>query len=343
MKKKSNLIKVYIEAIVYSVLLILFISLCFIDNIYVTMLPIAFLVGAIGQIIFGKRVMTSVFSAIISIILLQMKTPALLGQNVIKTIEIFVLALIGELFGWAIKRLYRLWNKKKRVIKKVKNERIKCGMISVATLTVGVVLSSIFNGNYISYFKAKSSLKNYFSDEYNSSSRFKVISAKYTLSSTPNYTFYTQDILSSNGVGKFSVYLRDNYTVQDEYKEQVSKKIASKMTEKINNILQNDDISIFVTNDELDNLTVTFTKKVESTKKEEIEKYSREIVECLENIKDIDNFEEVYQIKIILESKENSKDNLVSYVFMSGYNEIIKNGEEGYTYIMNALNIEFFD
>ena len=67
LKKKFNLVRVYIEAIIYILTLILAISLCLTDNIYITMIPIAFITGGIGQIVFGKKIMTSFFSGIISL------------------------------------------------------------------------------------------------------------------------------------------------------------------------------------------------------------------------------------------------------------------------------------
>ena len=56
MKKKMNLIKVYIEAILYSLAIIVAMFLCLSDNLYITMFPIAFVIGALGQIIFGKKI-----------------------------------------------------------------------------------------------------------------------------------------------------------------------------------------------------------------------------------------------------------------------------------------------
>ena len=85
LRKNLNLIKRYSEAILYIILLIVAVSLCITNNMYITMIPIAFLVGMIGQIIFGKRVMTSLFIGILSVILLQMKTPANIILNLINT------------------------------------------------------------------------------------------------------------------------------------------------------------------------------------------------------------------------------------------------------------------
>lgn len=345
MNRKSNIAKMYVEAILYSLILIVAIFLCLTDNIYITMFPIAFIVGILGQIIFGKKIMTSFFSGILSIVLLQMKNPSLIWNNLLESIKIFLLVFIGEIFGWAINRLYRLCNKRKNVNKKVKNETIKCSIVSVVAIILGVFLSGAFNGDYVTYYNAKNSLKKYFIEEYYSGSRFKIVSCKYKFSfSNPKYTFYTQDTLSGNVGGRFSVYLKDNYNVQDDYQEQLKNSISDKINSEIKRIYENDEIQILVTNSELNNLTICFTKKVENINKSEIEEYSKEIVDCLNSIKNIDKFEDIEQIKLVLESKNNSKDNLATYIFMSGYNEMIKDGDDdAYLYIMKALNIEYFD
>lgn len=344
MKKKSNMIKKYVEAVLYSVILIISILLCLTDNIYITMFPIAFVIGALGQVILGKRVMTSFFCGILSIIFFQIRKPAVIGENLINSLKIIVLVLIGECFGWAIKRAYRLTKGKKRISKKIKIERSKCISISCISFAVGIIISGIFNGNYFSYFRAKGHLNNYFNEEYHSNSRLKVISCKYMCSLNPKYIFYTQDTLSGNVLGKFSVYLKDNYNVQDDYQEQIVKVLSDELNKEIDSIYKNDLIQVFITGDEINSLTVCFRKQVDLINKLEIENYSKEIEECLEVIRKIDGFEKVEQIKVVFESKNNPKENLASYIFMDGYNEILKDDKEGaYLYIMRALNIEFFN
>lgn len=338
------MIKKYVEAVIYSIILVISMLLCLTDNIYITMLPIAFVVGILGQIIFGKKVMTSFFCGILSIILLQIRRPALLSENLLNTLKIIVLVLIGECFGWAIKRAYRLTKGKKRVSKKIKNERLKCIIISCVAFVIGIILSGILNGNYFSYFKSRQSLNRYFNEEYHSTSRFKVASSKYVFSLNPKYIFYTQDTLKNNVLGRFSVYLKDSYNVQDDYQEQIVSMMSDDLNKKIESIYNNDLINVFVTGTEVNSLTVCFRKQVETINKTEIENYSKEIEECLETISKLEGFEKVEQIKVVFESKSNSKDNLASYIFMSGYNDMLKEGkEDAYLYIMRALNIEFFN
>lgn len=344
MKKNLNIIKRYVEAIVYSILLVVAIYLCLINNIYITMILIAFITGMIGQIIFGKRIMTSFFAGVLSIILLQIKLPAQLVNNLVITFQITFLTLIGECFGWSVKRLYRLIRNKKRVTKKIKRERIKCSVLSLISLFFGLVLSSIFNGDYYTYFKSKEHLKNYFVQEYHSGSRFKIVSSKYEFSKSPKFIFYTQDTVSNSVMGKFSVRLLDKHSVQDDYQEQLIKKVSNELNENINKEYSLDDIQVYVLNSDANELVISFTKQIETITIHEIEEYSKEIAECLDKISNVDKFDEIAQIKIVLESKNNSKENLASYIFMNGYKEMLEKGEdEPYLYIMRALNIIYFN
>ena len=63
----------------------------------------------------------------------------------------------------------------------------------------------------------------------------------------------------------------------------------------------------------------------------------------MEKIKDISNYTNIKQLKIILNSKVNDKDSLASYIYMTSYEDVINSGEDVVEYITNALNIEYFD
>ena len=102
-------------------------------------------------------------------------------------------------------------------------------------------------------------------------------------------------------------------------------------------------MQVFVTNTELDDITICFKKSVKNVSKEEIEIYSKEIVNYLEKAETIDNFDTIEQVKIILESETNSKENVAAYLFMDGYKKMIADGQDVHVYIMKALNVEYFN
>ena len=254
-----SMLLIYAEAIVYIVALIISIYLCFADNIHIRMLPIALMIGVIGQVTFGKKIMTTFFCSIISLILTQVKNPAHLGQNIVETLKITLLVLIGEGIGWALKRVYRLAQKKKNVSKKIKIEKAKCTSIGVLLIVAGLVLGSIFNGNYISYSIARNKLKEYFVENYNSGSRFRVVSANYN----------------------------EHYAVHDSYAEQVNEKAAKDLNDQIDYLKLDYDMEIYAQTSSSGDITLVFSKIVDNINKEEIATFATQIEEIVTEIKQL--------------------------------------------------------
>ena len=339
MKTKNNILKVYIEAVVYCILLVIGIYLCLSNNIYIKMLPIAFVIGVFGQVFFGKRLMTSFFSFMLAIVLSQVKTPASIVANLVQSAIIVISVLFGEAFGWEVKKIVHIFKKKKNK----KGEKPKYIMLSVLTFTLAMIFSAIFNGNYFSYYNAKNKLRSYFKEEYSSSSRFQIVNCHYSFTPEIKYTFYTQDIMNNYTNGKFGVYLK-NRLVQDEYRKQILDKTSQDLINDINNVIHEQDININAFYDDTDTLIISFSKSVEDIDKSQIEIYAKQVEECINNISNIKNFELIEQIQIMLNSTKNKKDNLASYIYMDGYKQMIEeNKEKPYEYIMRALNIEYFN
>ena len=330
------------EAILYSVLLVICTALCISNNLYIKMIPIAFFMGLLGQVVFGKKIMTSFFSFIIAIVLTQVRTPSNILNNLLISAIVFGISILGEILGFEVKKLNILFKTKGN--KKKNKEKIKYMVLCIILCILGFSVNSIFNGNYISYFNSKNKLNNYFIKMYSSSSRFNITSAKYSISPKPRYIFYVQDILNNNNSGKFSVYLGKNNTIQDNYMQELKDKEANNISNELNTIGKISDASISVSYDESNMLVLNITKTVEKIGHEEIEQYSKDIVNFLELAKEVKNFNNVYQMNIVLMSKSNSKDNVASYIYLNSYNDMLEKNEQlPYEYIMNALNIEYFD
>ena len=103
-------------------------------------------------------------------------------------------------------------------------------------------------------------------------------------------------------------------------------------------------MSVKVLYDDMNVLTISFSKQVENINKDIVEEYAKQLAKYIEEAKKISEFSQVEQIKIILESKNNSKENLASYIYMDGYDQMLeKSEEEPFQYIVKALNIEFFE
>lgn len=340
MKKRDNILLKYVEAIVYCILLVIGINLCVSGNIYVKMVPIVCIVGILGQIVFNRKFMTTAFTFIISIVLLQIKMPSQLLYNLLISLQISVCCLFGEICGYYVKKLHYLLKKKRKNNKK---QKIKYLAIAFISLLSSIGINIFFNGDYISYFSARKSLMNYFSSEYSSSSRFKIFSSDYVYGSNPRYIFYTNDTINNNNVGSFIVYLKDKNNVQDEYKQQILNNISRKLNSNLEHI-QTNNLDVEISYDDTHTLTINFFKCVNNVDRASIEEYAKEIVAYLDEALKVENFSLIEQMRVVLESNSNSKDNLSSYIYMNGYKDMVENGLEApYEYIVRALNIEYFE
>lgn len=340
MKKKDNILFKYLEAILGCVLLVMFIYWCIYGNIFFKMLPIACIVGILGQVVFNRKFMTTIFTFIISIVLLQIKIPSQLLYNLFISIQITVCCLFGEICGYYIRKLYYLIKKKRKNNNKLK---IRYLLIVIISLFISVVINSFFNGNYISYFYAKKSLVKYFSNEYSSSSRFKVFLTEYNYGINPSFIFYTNDTINNNNIGYFVVFLKEKDNVQDEYKQKILDKISDDLSANLDHI-ESSNIDVEISYDDTHTLTINFYKNVDDVNKISVEEYAKEISEYMEEALKIEDFNLIEQIKVVLESNSNAKDSVSSYIYMSGYKDMLKNGqEEPYEYIVRALNVEYFE
>ena len=342
MKTKDNILKNYIEAVLYCIILVIGVALCLSNNIYIKMIPIAFFIGIYGQVLFGKKLMTSFFTFMLGLVLTQIKTPSSILLNLFASIQITLVCITGEIFGWLLKKAHHYFSLKYN--KKVRNSRVKYTLLLLVTLFVSLILNSVFYGDYLTYFKAQNRLNEYFSKEYLSSSRFNIVSAKYEFLDKMRYIFYTEDIQKNNESGRFSVYRLNNEMIQDDYKEALNKATSSNLSKRINEIGNIENVNISVFYDDTNMLTLSFSKKVDTTSYTEIETYAKDIADFLYKIKGVEGFELIDQFKIALESAKNKKEGLASYIYRNGYNKMIENKEqEPYQYIMSALNIEYIE
>jgi len=304
------------------------------------MIPIALILGILGQIFIGKKILTTFFCSIIALIINQIKNPLNLKDNILETIKIAILVLLGECAGWALKRFFRLSKKKKNIPRKIKIEKLKCGIFFTVFFCFGIILSSVFNGNYFAYIEARNNLKRYFIANYNSSSRFKIISSTYD---NFIYTFYTQDMLDKDITGKFNIYAKENYEVHDGYEEQIKEKEISLLNNEIESLNIDEKIAVYAQNTNFNEITLNFSKFADNITKSEIEEYAKQINDIVEKIQTFSDYYKIDQLKIVLESRNNPKENLASYIYLSSYEQVQKSNGNIVEYISKALNIEYFE
>lgn len=83
---KSNLI--FIEGFVYSLLIIVTIIAITIGPIYIKFLPILYILGILGNMLFKRPIITSIFASIVSICFIQILGGYSLNFNILKSIYV---------------------------------------------------------------------------------------------------------------------------------------------------------------------------------------------------------------------------------------------------------------
>lgn len=338
-KKMSKMTLKYLEGLIYCALLLVSVMICISGNMYIKMIPVAFISGLIGQMMFGKKAMTSIFSCIVAIILLQVKIPGMLVQNITTTVVITVLSLIGELCGFSFKKLIHLL--KLKTTKRREKEKLKHYIICTITLIIAIVLNGIVNGNPISYYRCKKNLNSYLAKEYASTSRFKIFSSRYSLENKPKFTFYTKDVLSNNDIGKFTVYLDDRLSIKDDYKAKVLNDKIRDISKEIENLEFNENVTVSIGLSENDEVSLNISKKIQEVNDENVNLFSNEVVDVINKIRTIKNYEVIRQMEIVLECVENEQNSLATYVYMDGYNDMMQRNEDASEYIKRALYVEY--
>jgi hypothetical protein len=89
---KSNL--VFIEGIVYSLLIIVTIIAITIGPIYIKFIPILYILGILGNMLFKRPIITSIFACIVSICIIQILGEYTLSFNILKSIYVGLLVFL---------------------------------------------------------------------------------------------------------------------------------------------------------------------------------------------------------------------------------------------------------
>ena len=89
----------YIEAIVYICAIIICIFVCNSGPIYIKMLPILFLLGFVGRIIFDRPVVTTIFGIVTSLCIVKLLSNTDFWNNFFLSLCTGLNISLGELFG----------------------------------------------------------------------------------------------------------------------------------------------------------------------------------------------------------------------------------------------------
>lgn len=326
----------YIEAVVYILAIIVAIFACNCGPIYIKMFPILFVLGFVGRIIFDRPIVTTIFGIVTALCIIKVTSNIDFFDNFFLSLCDGLNIAMGELLGEYFLKSKKLFNKKKKL--KSKGVLITyCITIILFIFSLGVHIFT--NGNYISYFKARSSLYEYLNDTY-PEYQFKIVDCKYTFYRTKSYTFEVKNI-TRNINTNFIVLKNSDYAVYDEYKFKVQSQNNTKLNDKFDEYVKNLDTNLNFKTLYLDSdkIKLIISKSVENVDNKEVANFASEINNFIIYLKDFEEYSNIDSIEISLIDKNNSLNSLVSDFLLKD----IEKENNMYEYILNSLDLEFID
>ncbi|MDD2495739.1 MAG: hypothetical protein PHE29_11180 [Tissierellia bacterium] len=155
---------IYTEAFVYICFVLFACYLTVFGNTFVRMIPMLYILGIIGRILFKRPIETTIFGFITILVfgfLLESKITWVLVSLAIYS---SMMIIFGNITGYILKLLYENYMQRK-FIKYYKKIGYIMGL--VFALIVPLMLNNLVNSNPISYFSIKSNLKKHINEKYN--------------------------------------------------------------------------------------------------------------------------------------------------------------------------------
>lgn len=330
----------YIESLIYICSIIIVVMANVFGPVWVKMIPLLFILGIIGKIVFDRPIVTTIFGSIVSLCVIYISGVTNLLENILNSLIFTIYIALGEVFGTEIKQLYeRYYVDKKRDNKKV----AKSLVLSLVVFLLCTLFHNYTDSNIFMYNNAKSRLKRYLLLNY-PEQKFEILSASYDYKNEKNFKFNVMDENTADNY-KFIVYIDRKLNIYDGIEESsISKKISQMnglFKEIIGDKLSDIEKSISQINEVYE---INLSKQVLKIEQEELLQFSKEISQILNNVIDDGRLKDIEQVNISLINKNDKKESRIATVYMNGY---IKNKEEklqkDYSYIMKALDIEYID
>lgn len=339
-EKRKEHIK-FIETAVYSLLIVVVIFASFYGPIYIRILPLLFLLGAIGNVFFGRPVITTIFGIITSICVVHMKEKYGFFENIFISFNFGLSIVLGEIAGDLIKRTYKLFSEESAKSKASKKKEITmCIITAVFLFVVCPLVHGAGNGNFLRYYRAKNKLNDYLASEYEEkASDFKIKDAEYIALKDTNYTF---KIEYEGSVYNFRVYTNEDLDVVDGYKQSKIDKNNSIIKEKLRSFMRK--------NESYNGSTIEFNEKssVLSIKyeteniDESYDEMTDMIIFNLELLKDFEYADDIENISVLVSQKNEEEKYKSASINFNTYRKIDEESKK-IEYISSSFDIEYID
>lgn len=350
-KKNKVLIKTIelVETIVYILAIIIAIFANLYGNIYIQMIPILFILGIVGKIVFNRPVTTTVFGMIVAVCAVYITGIRSIPKNLIISSWMAAYIALGELCAFAFSKSWYYIKKKKSSSKEA------CGsyLLLIITLIVSIGVYNYTNSNIFDLQKARKRLDNYLVQNY-SDSMFRVSNVRYNFLGEKSFKFYMENIKDGK-IYNFLVSKDEKYDIDDGYnklrninkEKNINENLIKYFTDnKLNEKYEGIKVSIEL--NEVDNFEFKVLKEVskdgEDINDDDILKYSKEIAMLIKDLKNFEYLKNFQQIIISIKNKENTSQNITSYLNIEKFfKDNSFTMEHDYEYIKNALNVEYIN
>ncbi len=350
-KKNKVLIKTIelVETIVYILAIIIAIFANLYGNIYIQMIPILFILGIVGKIVFNRPVTTTVFGMIVAVCAVYITGIRSIPKNLIISSWMAAYIALGELCAFAFSKSWYYIKKKKSSSKEA------CGsyLLLIITLIVSIGVYNYTNSNIFDLQKARKRLDNYLVQNY-SDSMFRVSNVRYNFLGEKSFEFYMENIKDGK-IYNFLVSKDEKYDIDDGYnklrninkEKNINENLIKYFTDnKLNEKYEGIKVSIEL--NEVDNFEFKILKEVSKDggdiNDDDILKYSKEIAMLINDLKNFEYLKNFQQIIISIKNNENTSQNITSYLNIEKFfKDNSFTMEHDYEYIKNALNVEYIN
>ena len=346
---KSNISKIiieYVEAIIYIICIIVVIFANLYGSIYIQMIPLLFILGIVGKIIYNRPISTTIFGMLVAICALYTTGVTNIYENLLLSFCMAIYIALGEICGFAIEKSYKYIKDKKERFKK--KSIISYGIL-VVTLLVTLAIYNYTNSNVFEYKNVEQRLQTYFNENY-PDKNFKITNVKYNFIGEKTFNFDVRKMPETR-IYKFIVSKSDKYEIEDGYLKYEKSNREKTTNEKLIKYLKDNklqdkykDMKLKLKLNETDNLEFEITKEVEKVDEDSVLEFSKRVASVISDVKKFEYFRKLEQIRISLKNVKNVNETLTSYLYIDRYlNNDNLSIEKDYSYIQKSLNEEYIN
>lgn len=336
----------FVEAFVYIICIIVVIFANLYGPIYIQMIPLLFILGIVGKLVYDRPVITTVFGMLVAICAVYITGVKDISQNLIISAWAATYIALGEVCGLLVKKSYKYMKKK---TKRTSIKAILSYFLLVVIFVVSLGIYDYTNSNYFELEKSRQRLNEYLAKNYDEK-EFEIVDINYNFLGEKSFTFELKE-KEEDRVYEFIVSKDEKFEISDGYIKFETANKEKNANEKLIKFLKDNklnekykNVKVGVMLNEIDNFELEIIKEEETITEENTLEFSKQIALVINDVRDFEYFKDFEQIIISLRCKDDSSKNLTSYLYTERYlNNSDLDITKDYEYIKKALNVEYID